>query len=244
MADQALLVRTMVELADNLVDDFDVVEVLSLLSERCVGALDVSAAGVMLASPSGTLHVVASSSDTMRTLELFQLQADEGPCIEAYRSGHAVVNVDLGAAEGRWPQFASEARRQGFNAVHSLPMRLRHHRLGALNMLRSATGAFDASDIAAAQALADIAAIAIIQYQVAMDARALTDQLNVALESRVAIEQVKGRISEAAGVDMDEAFARLRQHARDHNLRLSDLAKRVALGDVDVATFRQLPPRG
>lgn len=122
---KALLVRTLVELADNLVDRFDLVDLLSLLSDRCVDALDVAAAGVMLASPGGALQVVASSSDTMRTLELFQLQADEGPCIEAYRSGQPVVNVDLDAVGGRWPRFSSHASREGFGSAHSLPMRLR-----------------------------------------------------------------------------------------------------------------------
>lgn len=122
MADQAMLVRTLVELADNLVEDFDVVEVLS---GRCVDALNVNAAGVMLASPGGALQVVASSSETMRTLEPFQLQADEGPCVEAYRRGQPVVNIDLGATGGGWPRFAFQASSGGFGSAHSLPMRLR-----------------------------------------------------------------------------------------------------------------------
>lgn len=241
MADQALFVRTLVELADNLVDDFDVVELLSLLSERCVDTLDVAAAGVMLASPGGALHVVASSSETMRMLELFQIQADEGPCVEAYRSGLPVVNVDLGALAGRWPRFAALARGQGFGAAHSLPMRLRQQSLGALNMLRAETGTFGASDVAAAQAFADVATIAIVQHQVAVEARVLNSQLNMALNSRIAIEQAKGRISEATGTDMDEAFRRLRHHARNHNLRLSDLAGQVALGDIRIDSLDPLP---
>src|SRR5271166_6242057 len=121
MPNQALLVRSLVELADNLVDDFDVVDLLSLLSDRCVEALDVTAAGVMLSAPSGALKVIASSSDAMRTLELFQVEADRGPCVEAYHTGQPVVNVDLAAAGSRWPRFAAMAAGEGFHSAHSLP---------------------------------------------------------------------------------------------------------------------------
>lgn len=233
MPDQALLVRTLVELADNLVDDFDVVELLSLLSDRCVAALDVAAAGVMLAGPSGALQVVASSSEAMRTLELLQLQADEGPCVEAYRSGRPVVNVDLGSGENPWPAFAAKAKGEGFQSAHSLPMRLRGRSLGALNLLRRVQGSLDPLDVEAAQALADIATIALIQHQVVIDAKALNSQLSAALNSRVVIEQAKGKVSEASGTGMDHAFRRLRNHARNHNLRLADLAEAVARGQLD-----------
>lgn len=242
MPDQTLLVRTLVELADNLVDDFDVVDLLSLLSDRCVAALDVTAAGVMLAAPSGALQVVASSSDAMRTLELFQLQADEGPCIEAYRNGLPVVNVDLAEVGGRWPDFAQRAIDSGFRSAHSLPMRLRGRTLGALNLLRDDTGALGDADISAAQALADIATIAIIQHQIVIDAQTLNSQLSAALNSRVVIEQAKGKISEATGTDMDHAFRRLRSHARNHNIRLADLAEQVADGTIDSRSLDQLLP--
>ena len=162
MPNQVLLVRSLVELADNLVDDFDVLDLLSLLSDRCVAALDVTAAGVMLAAPSGALAFAASSSDAMRTLELFQLQADQGPCVEACRRGQPVVNVDLAAEGSRWPDFASRATAEGFHSAHSLPMRLRGRTLGALNLLHTERGPFGEADIAAAQALADIATIAIL----------------------------------------------------------------------------------
>jgi GAF domain-containing protein len=229
---QLLLVRSLVELADNLVDDFDVVDLLSVLSDRCVEALDVTAAGVMLAAPSGALQVIASSSEAMRTLELFQLQADGGPCVEAYRTGAPVVNHDLAAAGGRWPRFAELATAAGFSTAHSLPMRLRRRTLGALNMLSTEPGPLDDADIVAAQALADIATIAIVQHQVAVDAQTLNNQLSSALNSRVVIEQAKGKISQATDTDMDGAFRLLRDHARNHNLRLADLAEQVAAGTI------------
>jgi len=230
IANQTLLVRSLVELADNLTDDFDIIDILSLLSDRCVHALGVDAAGVMLAGPSGVLQVIASSSDAMRTLELFQLQSDQGPCVEAHHTGEQVVNLDLGAAEGRWPRFAPRSVAEGFHSAHSFPMRLRQRSLGALNLLRRDPGALESTDIAAAQALADIATIAIIQHQIVIDAQTLNSQLSTALNSRIVIEQAKGKIAQATGSDMDHAFRQLRSHARNHNLRLGDLASRIAEG--------------
>lgn len=232
MPNQALLVQSLVDLADNLVDDFDVVDVLSLLSDRCVHALDVTAAGVMLAAPSGALEVIASSSEAMRTLELFQLQSDEGPCLDAYRTGEQVVNLDLAAVGSRWPRFSAHATAEGFHSAHSFPMRLRRRALGALNLLRADPGSLGEADIAAAQALADIATIAIIQHQLVLDAQTLNSQLSVALNSRIVIEQAKGKIAQATNTDMDQAFRQLRNHARNHNLRLADLASRIADGAI------------
>ncbi|MDA8311186.1 MAG: GAF and ANTAR domain-containing protein [Actinomycetota bacterium] len=242
MPNQTLLIRSLVELADNLVDDYDVVDILSLLADRCVHALGVDAAGVMLAAPSGALQVIASSSDAMRTLELFQLQSDQGPCLEAYRTGTQVVNLDLAAVGGRWPRFAPRAVAEGFRSAHSFPMRLRRRTLGALNLLRRDPGALDDADIAAAQALADIATIAIIQHQVVIDAQTLASQLSGALNSRIVIEQAKGKIAQATGSDMDHAFRQLRSHARNHNLRLADLASRIAEGTVGPGSLDDLRP--
>jgi len=203
-----------------------------LLSDRCVRALDIDAAGVMLAAPSGALEVIASSSDAMHTLELFQLQSDQGPCLEAYRNGEQVVSSDLAAAGGRWPRFAARAVEQGFHSAHSFPMRLRGRTLGALNLLRRDPGALEGAYIAAAQALADIATIAIIQHQIVIDAQTLNSQLNRALNSRIVIEQAKGKIAQATGSDMENAFRQLRHHARNHNLHLADLASMIAEGTV------------
>ena len=242
MAREALLVRTLVELADNLVDDFDIIDVLATLSARCVEALDVSSAGVMLAAPSGELQVVASSDETMRVLELFQLQADEGPCVECYRSGMAIVNLELSTVDGRWPRFTPRALQDGFRSIHSLPMRLRGRTIGALNMFRISSGALDEADVLVAQALADVATIAIVQHEVVVDAHILNNQLSQALNSRIIIEQAKGKISEAAGIDIDQAFHRLRHHARNHNLRLTDLSRDIAEGIVTTRSLDPLPP--
>jgi transcriptional regulator with GAF, ATPase, and Fis domain len=228
MPKEALLVRTLVELADNLVDDFDVVELLSLLAGRCVEVLGVSAAGVMLASPEGDLRVVASSSEAMRVLELFELQADEGPCLDCYRSGEAVLlDEDLAAAEGRWPRFSGVAAQAGFRSAHALPMRLRGSVIGALNLFAPHEGALCAEDVAAGQALADVATIAIVQQRMASESRVLIEQLNTALTSRVVIEQAKGVLAERVGLTMESAFEAMRRYARDHNLHLAAVARGV-----------------
>ncbi len=238
--DENLLIRTLVELADNLVDDFDVVDLLTHLTHRTVEALDVTASGVMLAGPSGGLQVVASSSDAMRILELFELQADQGPCVDCYATGKPVVNIDLTAPDTRWPRFARRAIEAGFQSVHAIPLRLRGRTIGALNMFRADQGTLDDTAVAAAQALADMATIAIIQHRVAADAQALNAQLSQALNTRITIEQAKGKISQAANLDMERAFQRLRKHARNHNVHLSDLAADIADGTIHPGALDEL----
>ncbi|HEV3187501.1 MAG TPA: GAF and ANTAR domain-containing protein [Acidimicrobiales bacterium] len=230
MARESLLIATLVELADNLVDDYDVIDVLTVLSDRCVEAIDVDAAGVMLASPGGELQFVASSSESMRVLELFQIQADEGPCVDCYRSGQAIVNHSLSEKDGRWPHFTPLALAQGFRSVHSLPMRLRGKTIGALNLFRTTQGPMGGDDVVVAQGLADVATIAILQHRSSLDAHTLNEQLSNALNSRIVIEQAKGIISEAANCDMDHAFGRLRAHARNHNEGLTEVAWRLVEG--------------
>jgi GAF domain-containing protein len=227
MQREATLARTFVELVDTLVEDFDVVEVLTVLANRCVEVLNVGAAGLMLVAPEGDLRVMASSSEAMRVLELFELQSEEGPCLDCYRSGQAVVNQDLATINGRWPRFAAEAMAAGFHSVHALPMRLRGSVIGALNLFHVEVGEMRQADVDAAQALTDVATIAILQHRAAHDAQVLNEQLNNALNSRVVIEQAKGVVAERRSLDMDKAFEALRHHARNHNLRLADVAQGV-----------------
>jgi transcriptional regulator with GAF, ATPase, and Fis domain len=229
---ESLLIRTLVELADTLVDDFDVVDLLTLLAARCVEVLDVSAAGLMLVTAEGDLRVVASSSEAMRIVELFELQSDEGPCVDCFRTGLPVVNPNLNDAVPRWPRFAQVAIRAGFGSAHALPMRLRGSVIGALNLFRTETGELAEADMFAAQALADVATIAILQFRGGREASVVNEQLNEALTSRIMIEQAKGVIAERAQIDTDEAFTRLRAHARSHNLRLADVAHDVATGSL------------
>jgi GAF domain-containing protein len=237
MPREALLARTLVELADTLVDDFDIVELLTVLTDRCVEVLDVSTAGLMLVSTAGDLRVVSSSSEAMRVLELFEVQAQQGPCLDAYRTGQAVVNQDLATHSDRWPAFAAEALDAGFHSVHALPMRLRGTVIGALNLFRSQPGAMTEEDVYVAQAFADVATIAVLQHRAALEAQTLNDQLDQALNSRVVIEQAKGMVAERLGLDMEHAFNALRGHARNHNLRLAALANDVIDGTVAASSL-------
>jgi GAF domain-containing protein len=237
MARETMLARALVELADNLVADFDMAELLIVLTDRCVDVLDVAAAGIMLASPAGDLRVMASSSEEMRLLELFELQSHEGPCLDCYNTGEPVMNVDLGGDDPRWPLFAPRAIAAGFRSVHALPMRLRGTILGALNLFNVDAGLMRPADMAAGQALADVATIAIIQHQAALEAKLLNEQLSEALNTRIVIEQAKGVIAERRGVDMTAAFTVLRDHARTHNLRLADVARDVTDGRQDLPTL-------
>ena len=237
MAKQALIARTLVELADTLVADFDVVDLLSLLADRCVEVLDVGAAGLMLAGPDGNLRVIASSSEAMRVLELFEIQSAEGPCLDCYRTGEPVIAEDLSDGTGRWPRFAPEAIKAGFNSVDALPMRLRGSVIGALNLFHAEKGGMAEDDVDTAQALADVATIGILQHRAALEAQALNDQLNHALNSRVTIEQAKGMLAERLNIEMDKAFASLRAHARNNNLRLADVAKGIVEGSLPISSF-------
>jgi GAF domain-containing protein len=241
MTREPALARTLVELADTLVDDFDVVDLLTRLADGCVEVLDVEAAGIMLAAPDGQLRVMASSSEAMRVLELFEVQAQEGPCLDAHRVGLPVVNQDLSAADGRWPLFAAEAVAAGFHSAHALPMRLRGSVIGALNLFRTGPGEMGPTDIVVAQAFADVATIAILQHRAALEAQVINEQLTHALNSRIVIEQAKGMVAERLNLDMELSFATLRNHARSHNLRLADVADAVIDGTIAPATLDRLP---
>jgi transcriptional regulator with GAF, ATPase, and Fis domain len=224
------LARTFVELADTLVDDFDLVEILALLVEKSVTLLDGSAAGVVVGDERGRLALMASTSKAMELVELFQVQNDEGPCFDCFHLGEPVIVGDLAAAEAQWPTFVPFAQSKGFAAAHAFPLRLRGRVLGAMNLFRSRPGILDPADVVVGQALTDIAAIAILQFRAARHAQVVTDQLQQALYSRVAIEQAKGMLAERAGVGMNEAFARLRRYARNHQRLLADVAGEVVSG--------------
>ena len=222
--DEQLLAKTFVELADNLVADFDLIDFLRLLTDRCVGILGVSAAGVLLADLNGELRVMAASSEQARLLELFQLQNDEGPCLECFRTGIAVTVPDLAAEARRWPQFVAQAQLRGFTAVQALPLRLRDEVVGALNLFSSSPGLFDPAAIPIGQALADVATISLLQQRSTQVSTLLNEQLQTALNSRVLIEQAKGKLAERLDIDMEQAFTALRGYARAHQRRLSDVA--------------------
>lgn len=237
MSRESSIVQSLVDLADSLVDDYDVIDLLTGLTDRCVDLLEVTAAGVMLSSPPGELRVVASSSEAMRVLELLELQAQHGPCLDAFRTGQPVREQYLEGGSDRWPTFASAAVAAGFRSALALPLRLRDVTIGAMNLLNDRYVPVQDADLVVAQAFADLATISILQHRAATEAERVHGQLNLALTSRVVIEQAKGIIAERAGTDLPEAFARLRKYARDRNLLLTDVAKTAVDGTLDPAAW-------
>lgn len=227
------LADVFVEMADTLVDDFDMIDFLHLLTERCVQLLGVSAAGLLLADGQGTLQVVAASSERTRLLELFQLQTDQGPCLDCYRSGQPVSVVDLLSA-GRWPRFTAAAAEVGFASVYALPMRLRAEVIGALNLFDVTASILDADKVRVGQALADVATIGLLQHRAIRDRDVLTAQLQAALNTRVLIEQAKGVLAERLHLDVSAAFSVLRGEARRRNRRLSELAQAIVDGSEQI----------
>ena len=171
------LTGTFVELADSLVDRFDIVDLLTLLAERSVEIFDVDAAGLLMSDTRGELRLMAATSEAIQLVELMQLQADQGPCLDCFRTGAPVLVADLGEAPDRWPRFAPEAIGVGFRAVHALPLRLRGKVLGALNLFRTTPGGLDHADAIAAQAMADVATVALLQQRAVTEAQTLAEQL-------------------------------------------------------------------
>jgi transcriptional regulator with GAF, ATPase, and Fis domain len=245
--DGDLLVETFVELTDTMVAGFDMVDFLHVLTDRSVQLLDVAAAGLLLADPRGDLRVVAASSQAARLLELFQLQNDQGPCLDCFRSGEPIYIPDLSAAVSRWPQFVVAAQQAGFASVQALPMRLREQVIGALNLFRARPGVFDATDVRIGQALADVATISLLYERNLRQSDTLNEQLQAALNSRVVIEQAKGKLAERLGLDVSQAFSLLRGYARARNQRLSELARAFVEGTdtlpgLAVPSTQQPPP--
>ena len=237
MSRESLLVATIVKMADNLIDNFDVIDELTLLSNRCVQTIDVSSAAVVLSLAGEELQVVASSNEPARDLELFQIQAREGPSVDCYADGVAIINHDLHDHKERWSRFSPRAIALGFRSVHCLPLRSHGRTIGALNLFRSDTGLLSRADVNVAQGFADVATIAILQHQSTLSARILNDQLGTALNSRIVIEQAKGKVSQSLQCDMDVAFGRLRTHARNHNLRLTEVVNNVVSGALAIESL-------
>jgi transcriptional regulator with GAF, ATPase, and Fis domain len=239
---EQVLAEAFVGLADTLVAGYDVIDLLHRLTEVCVELLAVDAAGLLLSDQRGSLQMMASSSESSRLMELFQLQNDEGPCLECCRSGSPVVSVDPADAAKRWPRFATQAEREGFQSIHALPLRLRHQTIGALNLFADEPGALPPADLRIAQALADVATIGILQERAVHRGEVLAEQLQAALNSRVIIEQAKGVLAERGHLGMDDAFKRLRFYARSRNRRLSELARSVVEGTMDADEVLEVRP--
>jgi GAF domain-containing protein len=223
------LTQAFVSIANSLVDGVDVVDLLSGLTTDCARLLDVASAGLLLADGHGVLHVLAASSERTRDLEMFQLQRDQGPCLDCYSTGVPVEVDDLAAQVQRWPVFVPAALDAGFASVHAVPLRLRDTVLGALNLFGTEVGPLRSDDLDLAQALAHVASIALVAERAASDKETINQQLQTALTSRITIEQAKGILA------MEQSFAVLRRYCRDHNQRLSAVAKSVVSRELPAA---------
>jgi GAF domain-containing protein len=231
--DSKKLAATFVELADTLVDDFDALEMLHVLTARSVELLGAAAAGLLLRDEGEKLQLVVSSSEEAQELEVFQLQENEGPCWDCYHTGEPLFVPRLADAQDRWPSFVPAAAAAGFTSVIALPMRLRGQIIGGLNLFGTGERPpIREQDLPAAQSLADAATIAILQDRLARGRDILNEQLQSALTSRIVVEQAKGVLSRHLNVTTVEAFEVLRSRARSTRRRLSDLAEEVALGEL------------
>jgi transcriptional regulator with GAF, ATPase, and Fis domain len=232
MSREARLASVFVELADTLVAEFDVIDFLHTLADRSVELLGADAAGLMLADQRGNLQLVASSAQSARLLEVFELQNSEGPCLDCFRTGEQLVNLDDATMQARWPNFWAETKQLGFGSAHALPMRLRKDVIGAVNLFGSAGSSLSEQDIAVGQAMADVATIGLLQERSVRQKEVLAEQLQTALNSRVLIEQAKGVLAERAQVPIDTAFTLMRSYARGHNRPLSKVATDIVNGSL------------
>lgn len=238
----ARLGRAFVEIAESLVNGFDVVELLEDLAQICVDLLGVSAAGIVLSDQRGRLRVMGASSEEAWLLELLEVQNDEGPCLECYRSGAPLAVIAEPELARRWPLIAPALAERGFGVVYAFPLRLRSQTIGALNLFRPTGRPLPDGDVDIAQALADVATIAILQHRSLHAEEDLAEQLQTALDSRVTIEQAKGALAQYADTDMRRAFALLRAYSRSHRLALSVVAAAVASGELAPAVVADVGP--
>lgn len=218
------LLEAVVSLVDSLLEDFDVVELVTDLTRQCAQLLDVASAGLLLAGPDGQLRLVTATSGRTAELELFQLQTHEGPCLECYRTGRQLSVADLRTAARRWPGFVEAARRQGFASVHAIPMRAAGTVIGALGLFGVTPGELNPLDLAVGQTLAHVATVAILQ-QHGPAPETVSIRLRDVLRQQVLVEQAKGLVHDALRVPLDEAATLLRAYARRHHRHLTDVCE-------------------
>jgi len=223
-----------VAVADTLTTDFDVVDLLHTLVEQCTQILDTTAGGLMLVDGAGQLQLMTSTSEAADLVEVMQIAAADGPCIECFTTGTAVSVPDIENTDGRWPDFQKAARESGFRSAHATPLRLRGQVIGTMNLFGVKSEALSDRDAAVAQALSDVATIGILQERLVREGNIVAEQLHAALDSRIVIEQAKGIIAHSLSIDMDKAFGVLRAHARNNNLTIRFVADEISSGGLSV----------
>jgi GAF domain-containing protein len=223
-----------VAVADTLTTDFDVVDLLHTLVQDCVEILDMKAGGLMLADGDGELQLMTSTSEAAAFVEVMQLNAAAGPCIDCFKGGVAVSVSDVADQVAQWPEFVVAAQAQDFHSALATPMKLRGRVIGTMNLFGATAMEVNSRDAAVAQALADVATIAILQERLVREGHVIEEQLHLALDSRIMIEQAKGVIAQSLSLGMDDSFALLRKYSRDNNLTIRSVAKRVSDRELSV----------
>jgi len=221
------LLQTFVTLADTLVADYDVVDLLCTLVEKCADMLEAAAAGIILSAGDGELEVVASTHERGRLVEILQLRAGSGPCVESFLTGKAVAVPSIDAMGEQWPRFRAGALEQGFLSMHAVPLRLRATTIGSLNLFWDRAGGLSEADLKTVQALADVATIGILQERAIRESDVVRQQLQHALNSRVLIEQAKGLLAYTHDINMGEAFGVIRDYARKNGIALAAVAEQI-----------------
>jgi hypothetical protein len=211
-------------------DTFEIIEFLDNLAERCVELLDADAAGLMLADQRNRLNLMAATVQRARELRLFELQVQEGPSLDCFTSGQATTNLSLAESRERWPRFGPAAIESGFGATHALPLRLRGQDIGALSLFTQDRRQLSVTDLAIGQAMADLATIGLLHQRNVYEQTILSEQLTIALNSRVVVEQAKGALADRAHISHSEAFRRMRDYARRNKVTLASVTSEVAAG--------------
>jgi GAF domain-containing protein len=224
---EARISAAFVSVADTLTTEYDMVDLLHTLVSECAGILGMEAGGLMLVDGNGDLQLMTSTSEAADLVEVMQLAAAAGPCIDCFRTGVAVSVREISESQ-QWPKFRTTAMEQGFHSVLATPMKLRGKILGTMNLFGITAGEVTPRDAAVAQALADVATIGILQERVIQEGHLIEGQLHRALDSRILIEQAKGVIANELSLSMDDAFNLLRKYARDRNLTISSVSEQVS----------------
>ncbi|MFE0101295.1 GAF and ANTAR domain-containing protein [Streptomyces sp. NPDC059009] len=237
------LAEAFVGLADTLADDFDPVVLLDQLARHCVTLIGAAETGIMMATARGSLRTMAVSDDGAALFELFRLQADEGPCLDCYRTGEPVNATDLGESTDRWPQLAPLAVRAGYRAAHALPLRADHQVIGAVNLLLESPGGLPDAELRLAQALADVAALALIHYRPEpVRPTDILTRVQSTLSAKAAVETATGMLAQHGDLGLAQAHQALRTYCRTNGGRLVDAAQALIRGDLDPATVLAAAP--
>lgn len=238
-SDTVRLSEIFLDVADTLVDDFDLIEFNSRLADHFVTLSPVDQVGILLVDQVASLRVIASSTEHPDVLELYELERDEGPCLLCLHSGEPVVNVDLSQDDPRWPNLATRARQAGFHVAHAIPMRVRDEVIGTVNALAHAPGGISEEELRVARSLAAIASVGILQERAVRENRILAEQLQTALSARVIIEQAKGMVAEGLGTDPEAAWTLLRQYARPNHLTVAEQSRRLLSREISVESLER-----